>query len=151
MENLQNYEEQVEQAVQQKDYVGMWCGDTTDVVGKDWCSLKVETKEEKKELVSLITGDVLKLQEHVNETLTIYGVYLENVVINDSQTGEQRLMPRMLLLAEEGVYSTCGITAFNALSKIMKHLGMPSKDEPLKLKIKMSSNNGKQFYSFQVI
>jgi hypothetical protein len=148
--NLISIEEQVNNAVAEKDYVAMWNNESNaSAVGRDWCSYVLNTQEDKEYLLKRITETPIKLQEAVNEVLEIEGIYLENVEIPDQNTGERKVMPRMLLITADKVYSTLGITAFNNMTKILKYVGLPTTKKPIKLKVKMTSSNNKNYYSFQ--
>ena len=139
--------EQAEKQLVTKDYAGMFADETNATVGKDWTTFDLTTEEQRKELLSRITGNVQKLMDNVGSVLTVEGVYIENVEMQDKATGEVKIFPRILLCAKEGTYSTMGITVFNSMRKLMKYLGMPTKEKPLKVKVSLTNNNGKQFYS----
>lgn len=148
--NLMNLEEQVNNVVASKDYVAMWNDESgASTVGRDWSSYDLSTQEAKDYLLKRITETPVKLQEAVNEVLDVEGIYLENVEIEDQNTGERKVMPRMLLITKEKVYSTLGITAFNNMTKILKYVGLPTAKSPIKLKVKMTVSNNKNYYSFQ--
>lgn len=144
-------EKQAEEIAKSKDYVAQWNGENDSVIGKDWTSYNLQDEKVKRELLGKITGETTKLQNVAGEVISVEGIYLENVVLNDMQTGEQKVMPRILLITKDKTYSSCGVTAFNALSKILKYMGLPTKENPLKLKVRYQNNNGKNFYSFQVV
>lgn len=150
MNNLMNLEEQVNNALANKDYVAMWNNENNaSAVGRDWSSYDLSTQEAKDYLLKRITETAVKLQESVNEVLDLEGIYLENVEIEDRNTGERKVMPRMLLITKDKVYSTLGVTAFNNMTKILKYVGLPTPEKPIRLKVKNTVSNNKNYYSFQ--
>ncbi len=132
-----------------KDYAGMWSGSAPMVLGKDFTTFETEDFDEM--LQGITSPDIIKLSDALNLTLEINNVYMENVQIVSDETGEQVILPRILLFTVDGnVYSCVSVTAFNALTKIFNYKGFPSKQHTLKLIPKQRSQGKKKFYNFVI-
>lgn len=133
----------------EKNYAAMWNGESQEVVGKDWASW---TPERNDEMLERITGETVALSDVVNTQINVTDIYLENVQIADENTGEMRILPRILMMCKDGRTVSCvSMTAFSALSKIMRFKGTPTPENPLTLKPIQNKKGAKVYYNFQVI
>lgn len=149
MEEITNVVQTEKKDVTEKNYAAMWNGESADVVGKDWASW---TPERNDEMLERITGETVQLSDVVNTVIGVTDIYLENVQIADENTGELRILPRILMMCDDGRTVSCvSMTAFSALSKIMRFKGTPSPERPLNLKPTQNKKGAKVYYNFQVI
>lgn len=151
MENVEKVNEVMAVAAsepQVRDYAAEWSGQSTGMIGRDWCSWAAERNDE---MLPRITGEAVALSEVVNTKITVTDVYLENVQVVDDKTGEEHILPRILLICPDQVVSCVSMTAFTALSKIMRFKGTPTPEHPLILKPIQNMKGQKRFYNFQVL
>lgn len=133
-----------------KDYAGIWGGTTPAVLGKDFTTFKEKDFDEM--LEGITSPDIIKISDALNLELQVNNVYMENVQMTSDNTGEQVVLPRILLFTTDGkVYSCVSVTAFNALTKIFNYKGFPSKEKPMRLVPKQRSNGAKKFYNFVIL
>lgn len=151
MENMEKVNEVVAVAAsepQVRDYAAEWSGQSTGMIGRDWCSWAAERNDE---MLPRITGEAIALADVVNTKITVTDVYLENVQVVDDKTGEEHILPRILLICPDQVVSCVSMTAFTALSKIMRFKGTPTPEHPLFLKPIQNMKGQKRYYNFQVL
>ena len=105
-----------------------------------YCSLPMETPEEKRLIFNATSDPDLKLKECVNKTIALVGVYIEPVEMknNDPEDAEEnptRIMPRMILIDDKGhSYSAISTGAYNAMKRIFALYGTPETwTSPLKV------------------
>jgi hypothetical protein len=119
---------------------------------KSFCSVHVETMEEKKVLFNALeTCDIL-LNDIVGQTITMKDVYIEERAKVDEETGEVKNKFRTIIFDDEGkTYVTGAYGIFNVLKKLMTVYGAPTWEEGLTVKvIKKSIGDGKTSLSLVV-
>ena len=113
-------------------------------VGQTFCSKRVKTDEEKKELFNALeTCDAL-LNDCVGQEIAIKDIYCEErEVVNES--GEVVKKYRTILFDINGqTYATGSYGIFNIIRKLFTIYGMPTWEEGIKVKVaKRPIGNGK--------
>lgn len=134
---------------EKKDYAGIWKGDVEQTTGKDFTTFASEDFDEM--IAGLVSDSNLPLAEAINTAIDIENVYIENAVIIDKKTGEQRVVPRMLLYCKDGnIFYSTSVTAFNSLGRIFRYMGMPSKQHVLTVVPKKVTRGDRQYYTFVI-
>lgn len=112
---------------------------------KVYCSLHVETTEDKKKLFNTLESCDLLLNDCVGQAIAIKDVYVEEKQVQDDE-GNLKTKFRTILFDEVGqTYATGSYGIYNILRKIFSIYGTPDKwTEPLKVEVaKKNIGNGK--------
>lgn len=121
-------------------------------VGQTFCSKKVETNEEKKELFNALeTCDAL-LNDCVGQEISIKDVYCEeHEELNDE--GVKVVKYRTILFDVNGqTYATGSYGIFNIIKKLIAIYGMPTWEEGIKVKVaKRPLGNGKSTLTLTLV
>jgi len=94
-----------------------------------YCSVDVAnlTEDEEVDFFNAINSTEKKVGDFINKTIVVKHVYCEMVTLTDSETGEQTVAPRTVLIGEDGTgYGTCSKAVFGSLSKLFGMCGEPS-------------------------
>ena len=111
-----------------------------------YCSKKVETEEEKKNLFNALESCDALLNDCVGQEITLKDIYVEEKQVQDEETGELKTKYRTILFDENGqTYATGSYGIYNILKKIVGIYGLPENwNNPLKVKVaKRPIGNGK--------
>lgn len=102
------------------------------ILGGCYCSLPMETDEQKKVVFNAANRASKALRECVNMTIPMTGLYIEPVefVAKDDDgneiAGQTKLCPRMVIFAEDGTtYGACSMGAYNSIKRIVAMYGLP--------------------------
>jgi hypothetical protein len=112
---------------------------------KVYCSLHVETTEEKKKLFNTLESCDLLLNDCVGQAIAIKDVYVEEKQVQ-AEDGTMRTKYRTILFDEVGqTYATGSYGIYNILKKIFAIYGTPETwSEPLQVEVaKKNIGNGK--------
>ena len=119
-----------------------------------YCSKKVETDEEKKELFNALESCDALLNDCVGQEIEIQDIYVEEKQVVDETTGELKNKYRSILFDVTGqTYATGSYGIYNALKKIVGIYGLPEAwKKPLKVKVaKRPIGNDKQSLTLTLI
>ncbi len=72
-----------------------------------FCSLIPTTTEEKKVLYNALNNTSGKISDYINQELLIQNVYMEQVELNDSATGEPYKAVRSIIITPDGQGIAC--------------------------------------------
>jgi hypothetical protein len=94
--------------------------------------------------------DPERLDEHLNEEITIKDVIMQNVQVTDEQTGEVTPSVRTILITPEGnAYSATSVGIVNSLHQIFSLFGEPQTwSEPLVVKVLQKHSRTNSMYKF---
>lgn len=94
--------------------------------------------------------DPERLDEHLNEEITIKDVIMQNVQVTDNQTGEVTPAVRTILVTPEGkAYAATSIGIVNSLHQIFTLFGEPQTwSEPLTVKVMQKHSRTNSMYKF---
>lgn len=112
-----------------------------------YCSIKAETKEDKKRIYNALESCDKLLNESVGEVIDLKDVYVESFVHHDDKTNTDQVKYRTILFGADGTsYATTAYGVYNALRKIFSIYGDAATwSEPLKVQvIKRPIGNGKE-------
>ena len=111
-----------------------------------YCSKKVKTEEEKKNLFNALESCDALLNDCVGQEIALKDIYVEEKQVQDEETGELKTKYRTILFDENGqTYATGSYGIYNILKKIVGIYGLPENwNNPLKVKVtKRPIGNGK--------
>lgn len=112
-----------------------------------YCSLKVESEEEKKKLFNTLEKCDVLLKDCIGQEIAIKDIYVEEREKPDEETGELKAKYRTILFDENGqTYATGSYGIYNVLRKLIGVYGQPTEwKEPIKVKVANKNiGNGKQ-------
>ena len=112
-----------------------------------YCSLKVESEEEKKKLFNTLEKCDVLLKDCIGQEIAIKDIYVEEREKADEETGELKAKYRTILFDENGqTYATGSYGIYNVLRKLIGVYGQPTEwKEPIKVKVANKNiGNGKQ-------
>jgi len=109
------------------------------------------TKETKTKLFKALASADKKLKDYVGEELLICDYVLTINQFLDEETGELTTNPTIVLFDENDIsYRITSISVYNSLKTIIALNGKPTKQEPIKVKIKsIQGNNNFNFISLE--
>ena len=119
-----------------------------------YCSKKIETDEEKKDLFNALESCDALLNDCVGQEIEIQDIYVEEKQVVDEKTGELKNKYRSILFDVTGqTYATGSYGIYNVLKKIVSIYGLPEAwEKPLKVKVtKRPIGNGKQSLTLTLI
>lgn len=99
-----------------------------------YCSLPMDTDEEKKLVFNAANRAANSLRECVNKEIKMTGLYIEPVEFvekdddgNPIENGKVSLCPRMVIFADDGeTYGCCSMGAYNSIKRIVSMYGLPN-------------------------
>lgn len=93
------------------------------------------------------------ISDCINQEINIYNVYIQSVEVEDNITNEIKLLPRTVIIDENGVsYSCTSGGLFNALEKLFSIYGTPDKwKAPITVKIIQVKVNRGSMLSFDLV
>lgn len=112
---------------------------------KVYCSKKVETNEEKKELFNALEKCDVLLNDCVGQEIMMKDLYIEERNVTD-ENGKSRVKFRTIIFDENGqTYATGSYGIYNILKKIITIYGLPTEwQNPIKVQVaKRPIDNGK--------
>lgn len=121
---------------------------------KVYCSKKVESEKEKKDLFNALESCDALLNDCIGTTIEIQDIYVEEKPVIDEETGEVREKFRTILFDKSGqTYATGSYGIYNVLKKIVQIYGLPETwEKPLKVKVaKRPIGNGKQSLTLTLV
>lgn len=118
-----------------------------------YCSMKVESLEDKKKLFNYINNPAKRISDCINEVIEIKDIYLAEIDITDKETGEVSVCPRTILISSDGqAYQAVSIGIFNAVRNMIFLLGEPTFWEcPMPIKIKQITKGANTILTFEVL
>ena len=103
------------------------------IFGGAYCSLPMDTDEEKKLVFNAANRADKALRECVNVPIKMTGLYIEPVefATKDEEgheiEGKTSLCPRMVIFADDGTtYGCCSMGAYNSIKRIVCMYGLPN-------------------------
>jgi len=117
-----------------------------------YCSFIPQTRAEKVMLFNATNEPESTISDQVGEILKIKNIFAEEITLNDQETGEQRVCPRIVFIDEnDKSYSCVSIGMYSALRKVFATFGTPDVwDEPLPIKIKNKTIGKNKMLTFIV-
>ena len=115
-------------------------------------SISPTTKEGKIALYNAINNPDKRLSDHINMVLSIKDVLVEIVELEQESTGEMVKCPRIILIDDKGVsYQCVSVGIFSGMKRVFKLFGMPTWEEPVKLKVLQITKAEKKMLSIAVV
>lgn len=122
----------------------------TDDKNVSFCSMSVNTQEEKIKLFNAMNNPEKSIKECVNMELKIKDVFVE-VVQCVNELGEVKDCPRIVLIDEKGVgYTAVSLGVFSSLKKIFQVFGFPTWEKPISIVPKVISKGQKQITTLSI-
>lgn len=123
------------------------------MTGNDcYCSLNPTDDQSRKMVVNAMLNPDKSLAEMINLEITIKDVYVETVVVTDDK-GNNQLMPRIVLIDENGVSYQCvskGI--YGTLKKLVQMYGEPTWKNPIHARVlQKQTRNGYSVLSLMIL
>lgn len=93
------------------------------------------SRKSKIAIYNAISKDDEKLDDHKGEILKIKDIVAHTVTLADEESGEVLNLVRIILIDDKGVgYASISQGVYSSIQKIFAIVGMPTWDEPMKLK-----------------
>lgn len=104
----------------------------TSILGGAYCSLPMNTDEDKKLIFNAANRADKALREAVNMPINMTGLYIEPVEFaakdddGNEIEGKTSICPRMVIFADDGItYGCCSLGAYNSIKRIVCMYGLP--------------------------
>lgn len=111
----------------------------SSIFGGCYCSLPMNTDEEKKKIFNATNRADASLRECINMPIEMMGLYIEPVEFEAKDDdgrlieGKTQLSPRMIIFDKDGKsYGCCSMGAYNSIKRIVSMYGLPDTwDKPI--------------------
>lgn len=91
-----------------------------------YCSMIVESVEDKVKVYNAMSNAAESLAEHIGEEIPIRHVYVDVIQCENEKTGEKENCPRIVLIAQDGqTYQAVSRGIFGSLKRIFQMFGTP--------------------------
>ena len=109
--------------------------------GQAFCSIKTEGDRKKAKLVyNALNNPEYRVADFINKTINVVDILIETAEIGNEETGEISVVPRVVLIDDEGkAYQSVSVGMFNAVKNAVTIFGDPSWNPPLPMHIKQRS------------
>lgn len=109
-----------------------------------FCSMRIESKEDKIKFYNAISNTENQLQDYVNKEIVIKDIYAETASSIKPETGELQEFVRIVIISPNGTsYATGSSGVFSSLKRLIALFGAPTWDEGLKVVVKQKkTKNG---------
>lgn len=104
----------------------------SSIFGGCYCSLSMNTDEEKKKIFNATNRADASLRECINMPIEMTGLYIEPVEFESKDDdgrvieGKTQLSPRMIIFDKAGKsYGCCSMGAYNSIKRIVSMYGLP--------------------------
>lgn len=117
-----------------------------------YCSMVPETMEDKKALYNATAQPQYKTKQFINKTILVKDVYIEPSVIKDQNTGEETVVPRVVLIDvnNEG-YQSSSFGIYNAIQNLFKSFGFPTWAEGMAVEVIEIPNGTNNILSLKLV
>ena len=100
--------------------------DSSNFQGISWCSLPMETEEDKKRLFNIVSMPDEKMKEHINQELKIEHVFFQEIEMVNKKTGELTIAPRIIFIDDKGTSYSCVSSGIKtSIKNLMSIFGKP--------------------------
>ena len=104
-------------------------------------SIKGSTLAEKTALFRAMNNPDHRISDMINQVISVKDVFAEMIEIAHEETGELEVVPRVVLIDEEGKsYQSVSNGIFGAMKKLIAVFGAPTWETPIKIKIVQINN-----------
>lgn len=91
-----------------------------------YCSMVVESVEDKVKVYNAMSNAAESLSEHIGEEIPIRHVYVDVIQCENEKTGEKENCPRIVLIAQDGqTFQAVSRGIFGSLKRIFQMFGTP--------------------------
>lgn len=116
-----------------------------------YCSIKNETKEDKKRIFNVMNAPDYRLSDCINKKISVKDVYIEIVDMVKQDTGEVTKTPRVVLIdKDDKSYQCVSYGVFNSLKKLMMIYGEPSWNEPVDVVVKQVTRGDRKILTLTI-
>ena len=116
-----------------------------------FCSIQGGTHESKVAVFNASNNPDHKVGDYINKTIVVKDVLAELIEVQNDETGETEVTPRVVLIDVNGEsYQAVSKGIFNALKKAIAIFGAPTWDEGLPVLIKQVSVGRGSMLTFDV-
>lgn len=109
-----------------------------------FCSVKGGDRKSKAKVYNAINNPEHKVADFINKVIMVKDVVVEEITLENEETGEFETAPRVVLIDDKGkAYQAVSAGMFNAIKNAIQVFGAPTWEEPLPMLIKqISVKNG---------
>lgn len=106
--------------------------------GQSFCSVNMAGDRDKAKLVyNAMNNPEFRVADFINQEINVTDVLIETTEIGNEETGEISVVPRVVLIDDEGkAYQSVSVGMFNAVKNLIFIYGEPTWDPALTIKIK---------------
>lgn len=123
-----------------------------DYQTQPYCSFPVESHEDRVKLYNMINGSTERLADHINKTLVLRDVFIEEVNLVNEETGEVANCPRIVFMAVDGkMYGCVSFGILQAFKRLCMCFGWPSWNPGLTVEVKQRKIKEKNMLTLEVV
>lgn len=117
-----------------------------------YCSMKAETADEQATLFNAMNNPDERLADHINETIKAKDLFCEVVDCVNTETGEVRACPRIVIIDDKGKsYACVSLGIYSAFKKLMSIYGEPTWETPIPLKVIQVTKGARKMLSLKLM
>lgn len=119
--------------------------------GANMCSLNADTPEARAQLFNAMQNPDHRFGDYFNKEIAITDIIVEVVPMLNTETGEYRECPRVILVDVNGeTYQAVSFGVYNALKRLMFIYGPPHWDDPITIVPKQIGVKDRKISTFSV-
>lgn len=117
-----------------------------------YCSVTVETDEDKAKLFNAMNNPDERLADCINKTINVKDLFIEVVNCTNEETGEITACPRIVLIDDKmKSYQAVSLGIYSALKKIIGIFGEPKTwKKPLSMEVKQITKGNKKMLTLNL-
>lgn len=122
-------------------------------VGASWSTFTNDDIETRKLAYNAISNPE-KISEHLDETINLKDIVIQNIEVTNSETGEVSVVPQVILVDDKGTaYSAVSAGAYSSVMRLLSIFGHPSQwADALPVQVvERRSNRGFKFYAIAAV
>lgn len=102
-----------------------------------YCSIQGGDRKTRAAIYNAMNNPTHKVADFINKTIKVKDVFVEMINMENEETGESQVAPRVVLIDDKGeAYQAVSAGMFNAVKNAIQVFGAPTWEEPLPFTIK---------------
>lgn len=122
-------------------------------LGQPYCSMQVTDEKSASMLFKAMNQPDDSLGDHINETIDVTNIFIQPVPMENQETGEMNVVPRIVLFDVKGkTYVTVSRGIYNALKNMCAIVGTPETwKAPVTIKVGQRQIKERRMLTFDVV
>lgn len=124
---------------------------SAEAAAASWCSFAPVDDASRAALFRAMTAPEYKIGDCINQEIAVRDVFVENVEMTGTETGELYNVPRVVLIDADGhSYQATSKGIFNALRRLCQIYGAPTWETPVRVRVKQVQRGERRYYTLDL-